>query len=272
LSKQAELVRRSLTSILIVAFTILPVIYSPWSFVCWLCIIHYVALIEFFKLQHPLKTADYIETAVLTGWLAITGYLAVHHQSPVVTLIGLPLLVFLIIARQFTWRSIAENGKARNLHILAGAMYISIPLWTGTLMVQQGYDFRLLLIPIFLIWINDSGAYLVGSRIGKRKIAPAISPGKSVEGTIGGAVLTIGLAFALTRIWPEVNQEYIWFLGILVPWFSLAGDLFESSLKRAAGVKDSGRILPGHGGMLDRYDSFLFVLPLSAAGYFIFVA
>ena len=269
---QSELVRRSLTGMLIVAFTILPVIYSPWTFLGWLCIIHCVGLIEFFKLQHPLKVADFLDTAMLTIWLAVAGYFAIHHQSPVSLIIWLPMLVFLMIAEQFTWRPIPENAKARSLHILAGAMYISLSLWTGTLMLQYEYDYRLFLIPIFLIWINDSGAYLVGSRIGKRKIAPSISPGKSVEGTLGGAVLTIALAFALTLIWPNVNSRYIWFLGILVPWFSLAGDLFESSLKRAAGVKDSGRILPGHGGMLDRYDSFLFVLPLSAAGYFIFVA
>jgi phosphatidate cytidylyltransferase len=185
-------------------------------------------------------------------------------------LAGLPLINFIMILCLMMRKQDPAAVKSSGNQLLAGSLYVTVSLWTGTLMLQ-GYDYRLFLIPIFLIWINDTGAYLVGSGIGKKKIAPAISPGKSVEGTIGGAILTLGLAFVLTLIWKETSPAYIWFLGILVPWFSLAGDLFESSLKRAAGVKDSGRILPGHGGMLDRYDSFLFVLPLSATGYFIFV-
>ena len=112
---------------------------------------------------------------------------------------------------------------------------------------------------------------MIGSQWGKRKIAPAISPGKSVEGTIGGGVVTLLTGFALTKIWPEVPFQYVLLLSITVPFFALAGDLWESALKRTAGVKDSGNLLPGHGGILDRYDSLLFVMPIAALTYYIFV-
>jgi phosphatidate cytidylyltransferase len=112
-----------------------------------------------------------------------------------------------------------------------------------------------------LIWSNDTFAYLVGSFIGKHKMYERISPGKTWEGTIGGALLTV-IFSAFFYKWFGVLSSKDWILiGVIVAVFGTIGDLIESMLKRSVGVKDSGNVMPGHGGILDRFDSLIYVLP-----------
>ena len=123
------------------------------------------------------------------------------------------------------------------------------------------------MILVFLLflftWSNDSFAFLWGSLFGKHHLAPKISPKKTVEGFLGGLISTILLAFAIQFIPILVSERYylIIILSIIVVAFSTVGDLVESKLKRYIGVKDSGKLLPGHGGMLDRFDSLIFSIP-----------
>ena len=123
---------------------------------------------------------------------------------------------------------------------------------------------KYLIMGIFiLIWVNDSFAYLVGKSIGRTKLCPSISPKKTVEGSIGGLVFTILAAYLLARFEPILSSaQWITLAAVIVLTGSL-GDLLESKLKRHAGVKDSGAILPGHGGMLDRLDSLIFAAPFA---------
>jgi phosphatidate cytidylyltransferase len=127
---------------------------------------------------------------------------------------------------------------------------------------------RWVLATLILVWIADTGAYLAGRAFGKRKLAPKISPGKTWEGVAGGAVGTLIYAMICGVFFPDLGgrvEGMIWvpFLaGVLALFaFSVVGDLLESALKRQAGVKDSGRLLPGHGGVLDRIDSATATLP-----------
>ncbi len=129
-----------------------------------------------------------------------------------------------------------------------------------------------LLYVFLLVWCADSGAYFVGRKFGKRKLAPKVSPNKSVEGLLGGLLLGGLVAFGVT-----LTQWQRWGAGVALGFLSLSlitivvsvfGDLFESMLKREAGVKDSGRILPGHGGVLDRIDSQLSAMPVFAFGWY----
>ncbi len=129
---------------------------------------------------------------------------------------------------------------------------------------------RLVLLALGLVWIADTAAYLVGRAFGKRKLAPKISPGKTWEGVMGGAVGTLIYAMICVMFSPDLGgrvEGAIWvpFLAAALALFvlSVLGDLFESALKRQAGVKDSGRLLPGHGGVLDRIDSATAVLPVA---------
>jgi phosphatidate cytidylyltransferase len=122
----------------------------------------------------------------------------------------------------------------------------------------------LLPLSVFVfLWVNDTGAYCVGSLLGRHKLFPRISPGKSWEGSIGGAVFVLAAAWAVSYFLDDMMLNlYEWLgLGLVVVVFGTWGDLVESLFKRTLGVKDSGSILPGHGGMLDRFDSSLLAIP-----------
>lgn len=123
-----------------------------------------------------------------------------------------------------------------------------------------------------LVWGADSGAYFVGRKIGKRKLAPTVSPNKSIEGVIGG-VVTVAIVIILVQCYLldfAAHEHFLFLIISLIAVFSsILGDLFESMIKRRAGIKDSGRILPGHGGVLDRIDSLLSAAPIFAVGLYI---
>ena len=126
-----------------------------------------------------------------------------------------------------------------------------------------------------LVWGADSGAYFVGRKFGKRKLAPTVSPNKSVEGLYGGILTTIIVMLVvqyqyLNLTW--VQQLLFLILSLITVFGSVLGDLFESMIKRRAGIKDSGRVLPGHGGVLDRIDSLLAAAPIFATGMYILKA
>ena len=127
---------------------------------------------------------------------------------------------------------------------------------------------NLLLIPFMMIWLADIGAYFVGKNFGKNKLAKNISPGKTIEGAVGGFLANILFAFVLSQLYVE-DFGFLFFFAVLVTALSIFGDIYQSFLKRRAKVKDSGVIIPGHGGLLDRLDSFCPTLPLS---YLLFMA
>lgn len=128
-----------------------------------------------------------------------------------------------------------------------------------------------LLYVFVLVWCADSGAYFVGRKLGKRKMSPHVSPNKSVEGLIGGLVtgglVVLGVSFGLLKNWSGLAIGLFLLLSLVTIVISVFGDLFESMLKRHAGVKDAGNLLPGHGGILDRIDSQLSAMPVFALGF-----
>ena len=192
--------------------------------------------------------------AAAVGWFAI-GSLALHGgpaawpRWPAVLRLALGLLALWV-----AWLALA---KARTV----------------------GVNF--LLSALCLVWAADIGAYAAGRAFGRRKLAPTISPGKSWEGVVGGMASVLALAalwvFAVDRSWPvdsaslytQFVERFGWIglvpLALALAAFSVVGDLFESLVKRAAGAKDSSRLLPGHGGVLDRIDALLPVLPIALA-------
>ncbi|MQW91568.1 CDP-archaeol synthase [Acinetobacter wanghuae] len=123
-----------------------------------------------------------------------------------------------------------------------------------------------------LVWGADSGAYFVGRKFGRKKLAPNVSPNKSLEGLYGGAVTSMLIVITVALLYLDMSfAEHILFLilSVVTVFSSVLGDLFESMIKRRAGIKDSGRILPGHGGVLDRIDSLLAAAPIFAAGMYV---
>ncbi len=148
-----------------------------------------------------------------------------------------------------------------SLSVGTAFMYIVLPLF---LFITYGKDQDLmvaLLVMIGLIWISDSAAYFVGSAIGKRKLFERLSPKKTKEGFYGAGMTTVICAFVLYSFVQTHILQYWIALGLSIWLFGTLGDLFESQLKRQFGLKDSGNVMPGHGGFLDRFDSFIFSIP-----------
>ncbi|MBS3974322.1 MAG: phosphatidate cytidylyltransferase [Actinobacteria bacterium] len=145
-----------------------------------------------------------------------------------------------------------------------GAIYIGFMLSHLVLLHNLESGLIIALATILGVWANDVFAYLIGSAFGKHKLAPRISPKKSWEGFFGGAVFTVATWAALS-LFPQANLELyeLIVIGACIALTAVAGDLLESRIKREAGVKDSGRIFPGHGGMLDRFDSLIVVSPVA---------
>jgi phosphatidate cytidylyltransferase len=144
-----------------------------------------------------------------------------------------------------------------------------VPCWVAINYIFIQHEGRLALLFLFiLIWGADSAAYFVGKKWGKHKLAPQVSPGKSIEGMMGALVFTILLAIITQLLCRIPLERWHWgiLLSLLTVIFSIVGDLFESMLKRNAGIKDSGNILPGHGGLLDRIDSLTAAAPVFAFG------
>ena len=151
---------------------------------------------------------------------------------------------------------------------LLGIVYIVIPF---TMLFHLGfysghgfndsYSFQIILGFFLMLWTNDTGAYLAGRFFGKHKLFERISPKKTWEGSIGGGLLTIGVAFILSIYFSNLDQTNWIVLAIFVTVFGGLGDLVESMLKRSLNIKDSGNLLPGHGGILDRFDGLLLSVP-----------
>lgn len=162
-----------------------------------------------------------------------------------------------------------ELYKQQRWILRLAAFLILVPAWVALITLHHYYPLLVLYL-IFLVAIADSGAYFAGKAFGKNKLAPQLSPGKTREGVLGGllGVATWSVLGALYFDLPASDWLYFIFLSLVVSLISVAGDLFESLIKREAGMKDSGNILPGHGGILDRVDGLIAALPLFTLGVF----
>lgn len=198
-------------------------------------------------------------------WSAGRGMLTLKLVSLLGVLWWLLVLVWLMrfefAARDTAW--------ARTLKLLAGSLSV-IPAWTALSWLHSSHPHGPVwaLFALMTIWVADSGAYFVGSRFGKHKLAPRISPGKSWEGFFGGLLASLLLATAALPVLglPWSSLSALLLLTAATALISVAGDLFESLLKRHAGSKDSSHLIPGHGGVLDRVDSLLAALPVFVLG------
>ena len=145
--------------------------------------------------------------------------------------------------------------------LLFGYVILPFILANYIAMGVKGYNPKILISIIVLIWTNDTFAYLVGKNIGKNKLFPSVSPKKTIEGFAGGMFFTIISSLLLSKFYTESNLTIWIVIAVIISIFSTLGDLIQSKFKRVAGIKDSGKIMPGHGGILDRLDSIIFVIP-----------
>lgn len=168
-------------------------------------------------------------------------------------------LLLLLVLTVLTKNRISFNEIS---FVLMGALYVGFGFYFFYLTRAIENGLPLFFFVLFNIWATDSGAYFIGRAFGKRKLWPEISPKKTIEGAIGGIVSAVILSIIFQFVYPLFSIPYVIVIAIIIAVFGQLGDLVESALKRHYGVKDSGNILPGHGGILDRFDSLIFVLPV----------
>ncbi len=264
----SDLLTRMMTAAVFLTVMITGIFYSINSLFLLFLLINILAIWEYLTLidrypvnNHPLPleekmimtTVSGIIYAVLGG--ACLGLISIQNVAWV-----LPILSALFIKELFSG---APNPFIRLSLNLTGILYITLPLALVNGIANYEYSFepvRILGI-LLLISVNDTGAYFAGRRFGKTKLFERVSPKKTWEGSAGGAVAVFIVMFLVDQILGGFTTTEWFGIAIIAIIFGGIGDLIESLLKRSLGVKDSGNILPGHGGILDRFDAFIFAIP-----------
>ncbi len=276
------LTTRSLTAIVFVTVLLAGICNNYVSFTSLFFVVAIWGLHEFYQLSQKLGAKPYKPIGYLAG-VCMFGYSIVGNSNLALFFPTENILAYILVFVFFVFViALFDDNKNTILnitHTLAGLVYAVLPFMvlvniscmdkaytfnnpTGSRWEDIApYNYHYVLGIILLIWASDVFAYLVGSLIGKNKLYERISPGKTWEGTIGATILTIGCAFIIAHFYTELPLKHWIVISVIVSVFGTIGDLVESMLKRQAGVKDSGKIMPGHGGILDRFDSLLFVSP-----------
>lgn len=265
-----NLIIRALTGIIFVVVLISAICIHPIFFLILFCIITGLTLWEFGGLVKHYENANLQRTVNMLGGVYLFIATFVHANGLIDGKIFLPYLLFIMLTMIAELYYKAPNPINNWAFTLFAQIYCAgsfsmlnfIGAEPGTPGVMSYTPLFIMAIFIF-VWLDDTGAYLVGSLIGKHKLFERISPKKSWEGFFGGLILALASSQAFAWFAPEINRMNWLGLAATVVLFGTWGDLIESLLKRTLGVKDSGNVLPGHGGMLDRFDSVMLAVPAS---------
>ncbi len=251
-------------SAVILAFVVLTVVLyaTPILFLIGIGIVGTVCLYEYFLMIRQLG----IQAQSWFGYLGFWILLAAFYQSKLhPTAIMAPLLLVAFVSTLWHRYSMRERIQGLMAEWL-GILYLALFLYPA---LQVRYDFggkiglQWTVILLAVIWAGDSTAMLIGKKWGKNLLSPIISPHKTKEGAVGGLIASVGIALLLQHfLFPDLPLLHVAIASLLLGIFGQLGDLAESILKRAAGIKDSSQFIPGHGGVLDRIDSLLFACPV----------
>ncbi|AJQ27354.1 MULTISPECIES: phosphatidate cytidylyltransferase [Pelosinus] len=261
--------RRVLTAVIGIPITIYVIHYGEWLFAAAILILTLLAWHEFYTMLRNKNIKVFYNLGILMNALILGCAWLGNSQEMTMTFVFATLLCLVnmvVSGNKFTVADVAFSilgityigvgfSHLLLLRYTDSSLYITTSV--GTLSMGASY----LWLAFIGTWANDTFAYFVGSRFGRRKLCPAISPAKTVEGSIGGLVGSI-LAITLLGLLFKLPVSHSIAMGLVVGVIAPIGDLAESAIKRFAGVKDSGKLLPGHGGILDRFDSILFTVPI----------
>ena len=214
-----------------------------------------------------------VKVIVFTALLPACAFVFYYFSLPMIVVVTLALLWLLLLVATLQpqlqknvllWSDISK--------LLIGVVVLAFA-WSSLIWFQEQANGSWWILGfLFVIWLADTGAYFAGRRFGKNKLAPSVSPGKTIEGMLGGLILVVIYSIAIKITLPTWLDSYaVMPIAIIIAIVSVGGDLYESWLKRLANIKDSGNILPGHGGVLDRIDSLIAALPFMVLGYFFLV-
>jgi phosphatidate cytidylyltransferase len=256
-------IQRTISGAIFVAIIIASILLSPYAFAVVFVIITALAMHEFYKLTHKPGETDVNFMAGVTGGvlLFICSFLYAYNlvSFPVYPVYGLYVLLVLI-AELFRKKKNPVNNWA---YFLLGQVYIALPFsLLNFILFISGFQPILLMAVFITLWVNDTGAYVTGMLFGKHKMFERISPKKTWEGFIGGAFFALLSGYVFSRFIPDISLIQWLIFSELVVIFGTLGDLSESLIKRTEQVKDSGNVIPGHGGILDRFDSMLMAAPV----------
>lgn len=249
---------RLASGLVYVALLLGSIYLGPLYFAVFFGFLFLVSILEFCKLTNQ---SIYLPLGVgLSVWalLTVTNF-KLHHLALTVLFVINFIFSFWLIYFLFTKKDLSISKGMKKILLFT---YITLPfVWMGNLnWITETYNYSWIFYIFLLIWVNDTFAYIVGISLGRRKLFERISPKKTKEGFFGGMLFTciIGIVISI-----QTNDSLAFWLSfcVFVSIFGTLGDLIESKLKRMAGVKDSGKIMPGHGGVLDRLDSVLFIMP-----------
>ena len=279
---------RSLSGLLLIIIVIGSVWFNSFSNFLLFLFILIVGLFEFYRFA---KAANYYpndKLGIASGVVFYSiSYLVAAHILPLsIFAIIIPMLIFISISEMYR----RKKNPISNISItIFGFVYVVLPMSLIHFIVlgnttngneadiinslsqssifnpehQIIYYNAFYLIGYFIIqWVSDTGAFIFGISFGKHRLFERISPKKSWEGAIGGFITTIGAAFLAHYLFPQLELKHWISISLIITFFGIFGDLIESLFKRSVSVKDSGKIMPGHGGVLDRFDSTLIALPM----------
>jgi len=267
--------RRLTTAIIFVIIMVAGHYTGEYTFSLLFFIIAAGCLWEFFGLTLDLHTRrDKIRKTIavalgLMPFVLVTtlSLLKIKDPENFITLSSLLFSPFVFTIFIYELYSHSKEPFANIAFMILGLFYIGVPFALVDFIAFDGDNFnsRIVLGLLVLTWVNDTGAYLTGSMIGKTPLFPRISPNKTWEGSSGGFLTTLVFGYLLSLVFTEIPLAQWMGLAVIVAIFGGLGDLVESMLKRSVDVKDSGDLLPGHGGLLDRFDAFIFVVPFATA-------
>ncbi|MDD3687097.1 MAG: phosphatidate cytidylyltransferase [Bacteroidales bacterium] len=262
----SNLLKRSITGSIFVAVSLALILINQWTLLAFLLIADVWLKVEFYRIVKNDESSPLSFAGFVAGIASISVLFAVVVYNADARFLWVCLVPILLIFVEELFKN--EKNPLRNVAFtVLSLVYITLPLMTAMMIVFGKYGAVATFNPgilvgvLVLIWIFDSMAYVVGVPLGKHRLYERVSPKKSWEGTIGGTVFTIAAGFFMHNFFDGISSTDWVVISALVVVFGTIGDLIESQFKRSINVKDSGETLPGHGGLLDRLDSFIFTLP-----------
>lgn len=258
-----NLIQRTFSGLIFISIVIVSILWHPYAFAVVFFAAIFLGLYEFYKLTYKPET---IEINVIVGTLGgmilfANGFLHAYGlTSPMIYSTYAFYLIIVFIAELFRKKANPINNWA---YYFLGQIYVAIPFsLLNYIIFIQGYQPWLLLALFITLWVNDTGAYITGMLFGKHKLFERVSPKKTWEGFIGGAVFALISGYVLSRFITDISLWQWLVFSEIVVIFGTLGDLSESLLKRTENVKDAGKLIPGHGGILDRFDSMILAAPV----------
>ena len=257
--------KRTITGILFVAIIIFSIIWNQYAFISVFQLVVLLGIWEFYKMIETNDVKPQKLSGLIIGSLVflLLAFVSMGVVSTQVLLFIIPTVLFVFIVELFR----KSKSPVDNIsYTFLGVIYVAFPLavlnlfFNPTMQVEL-YTYKILFGYFIILWLNDTAAYIFGVWLGKNRLFERISPKKSWEGSVWGAIISLLVAYVISLYFTELSMLQWFGMAAIIVVFGTIGDLIESMFKRSVDLKDSGSILPGHGGILDRFDGVLHSAP-----------